>query len=73
MQFSPLEQFPLHLLAGFQSDGGRQGEGEVDIESGVLPAGADGLDPEGEGCRHFYWRIFRVLLAFLRLVNRLAA
>jgi hypothetical protein len=52
MEFSPFEEFPLHFLSGFQSDGGGQGEREVDIEPGILAAGADGLDADGKGGRH---------------------
>jgi hypothetical protein len=43
MQFTAIEQFPLHGFAGLQSDGRRQGQREVDIESRGGVFGANGL------------------------------
>jgi len=38
VEFAPFEEFPVHLFSGLQSDGGGQGQREVDIEAWVLPA-----------------------------------
>ena len=44
VQFAAVEQFPLDFLAGFQADGRRQGQREVDIQTGLLALGTDGLN-----------------------------
>ena len=35
---------PLDLFAGLQADCGRQGQGKIDVEPGLLAFGADGLN-----------------------------
>ena len=52
MQLSPIQKFPLDLLATLQPNGGCQSLGNVDMETGGLSLGADDL--------HFYY-IFRGL------------
>jgi hypothetical protein len=39
--FTAVEQLPLNLFSRFPAEGGRQGYGEVHLESGFLSAGAD--------------------------------
>ena len=43
VKFSAVQEFPLHLLAGFQTDGRCQGDWEIDVEFGFLPFGPNGL------------------------------
>ncbi len=47
------QEFPLHLLAGFQTDGGRQGQGKAHVEPGFLAARADGLYAQRIAGFHF--------------------
>ena len=54
MEFAPVEQLPLDLFAGLQTDGHSQTEGKAHIESGILPFGADGLHPQRIGEGHFF-------------------
>lgn len=53
MKFAPVQQLPLDLFARLQTDGGRQGQGEADIEPGVLSARTDCLHTQGVGSLHF--------------------
>jgi hypothetical protein len=43
VEFPAVQEFPFDLLAGFQADRGGQGQRDIDVETGVLPPGADGL------------------------------
>jgi len=43
MQFAAIEQFPLDGFAGVESDGGSEGDGEVDVEPGRGALGSNGL------------------------------
>lgn len=52
MQFAAVEQFPLDFLAGLQADGGGERQREVDVESGLLALGADGLNFKRIFCLH---------------------
>jgi hypothetical protein len=52
VKFAPREQFPLNVLAGLRTDGGSKGEGDRDVESRLLGAGADDLDLDGIFCLH---------------------
>ena len=52
MEFAPIQEFPLHLVAGFESDRRSDGHGKGDIEAWSLSAGTDGLDAEGVGDGH---------------------
>ena len=47
VKFAAGAEFPLHLLAGLQTDGGRQGEGKAHVEPGISSARAYGLDAQG--------------------------
>ena len=51
-QLSPIQQFPLDLLAALQSDGRRQRQGKVDVVTGGLVLGADDLYFYGIFCLH---------------------
>ena len=42
-QFASIEQFPLNLFAGLQSDGRSQRNRKIDIEFRGLALGTDGL------------------------------
>jgi hypothetical protein len=46
VQFTAVEQLPLDFFAGLQADGGGERQREVDVESGLLALGADGLNFE---------------------------
>jgi len=52
VEFAPREQFPLHLFPGLHADGGSKGEGDGDVEAGLLGAGTDDLDFYGIFCLH---------------------
>ena len=54
MQFAPVQQLPLHLLAGFQADRGRQGQGEAHIKPRVLSARTNRLHAQRVGYFHFF-------------------
>jgi hypothetical protein len=43
VKFAPVQQFPLDGFTGLHSDGGSQGDGEVDVEPGGGALGANGL------------------------------
>lgn len=51
VQFSSIQQFPLDLFPGLQTDGRGQRDGKVNVEFGFLSLGPDGLDFE----RIFSW------------------
>ena len=53
MEFTPVEQLPLDFFSRFQADGGGQGQGEADVEAGVLSARPNRLDAQGIGSWHF--------------------
>src|ERR1022692_715413 len=57
MQFAAVQQFPLHLLSGLQSDGGHQRQRHVDMEARGLVLGANNLYFYGIFC----WHPLRVL------------
>ena len=44
VEFSAIEQFPLHLFSGFDADGRRQRKGKINVEARLLAFGSDGLD-----------------------------
>jgi hypothetical protein len=49
VEFTPIEQFPLHLITGLQADGRSQGQGKADVEAGSLATGTDRLDTQRIG------------------------
>jgi hypothetical protein len=52
MEFAAIQQFPLHLFACFETDGGRQRQREIDVEARLLAFGADGLNFQRIFCLH---------------------
>jgi hypothetical protein len=53
VEFASIQQFPLYGLARPQPNGRSQGQGEVDVEAGLLALGADGLNLQGIDCGRF--------------------
>ena len=53
VKFTSVEQFPLDLFSRFQADRGGQSQGEAHVESGVLSARTNRLDPQRKGGWHF--------------------
>jgi hypothetical protein len=43
VKFSAVQEFPLHLLARFQTNGCGKGDWEIDVEFGFLSFGPNGL------------------------------
>jgi hypothetical protein len=43
MEFAAVEQFPLNGFTGLETDGGRERDGEVNIEAGRGPLSSNGL------------------------------
>jgi hypothetical protein len=62
VEFAPVKQFPLDLIAGPQADGGGQGQGEAHVEPGSLAFGTNGLNAQGVGHRHIFSPVDRFLL-----------
>ena len=52
MQFSTIQEFPLHLIAWLEADGRGQSHGKADIESLILAFGTNGLDAQGVSGLH---------------------
>ena len=52
MQLAAVQQFPLHLLSGLQSDGGHQRQRDVDMEARGLVLGTNALYFDGIFCLH---------------------
>ena len=65
MEFSAIQQFPLHFLSGLQADSGGQGHGEAHVKPGILSARTDRLDAQRIGDVHFFSPINTVLLGIL--------
>lgn len=53
MQFAPIQQFPLDFFAWFQADGRGQRQRKIDVETGLLFAGTNGLNFQWIECGHF--------------------
>lgn len=53
MEFASIEKFPLDLIPRLQTDRGRQGQWEADVESWILSARTDRLDTQRIGNLHF--------------------
>jgi hypothetical protein len=74
VKFPPVEEFPLYHFAWLQADGGRQRQGKIHIQSRILSARTNRLDPQRKGRWHYLFGLdCSFLLAFLRLVYRLAS
>ena len=54
VEFAAVEQLPLDFITGLQADGGGQGQREIDIKSGLLVLGADGLNFQWICCWTFH-------------------
>ena len=54
MELTPIEQFPLHGLAGLDADGGCKGQRKADIETRLLALGTTGLNFHRIGGLHFF-------------------
>ena len=44
VEFTAIQQFPLHFFTCLQANGRGQGQREIDIETRLLAFGTDGLD-----------------------------
>ena len=53
VEFSAVQKFPLHLIAGFQADGRSQSHGKAHIQSLILALGTNGLNPQRISGLHF--------------------
>ena len=47
VEFAPVKEFPSNLVTGVETDGRCQRQWEVDIKTGLLLSGTDGLHFEG--------------------------
>ena len=55
VQFAPIQQLPLELIAGVEPDGSGQRQRESHIEPGLLALRTDGLDLQRiGGLPHFF-------------------
>ena len=60
VQFAPVQQFPLDLVAGLEANGGGQGQWKTHVEPGLLSFGADGLDLQRIGVRLHFFVFFEI-------------
>ena len=67
MEFTAIEQFPLHGFTRLQADGGGQGQREADVEARLLALGTTGLNFDGIGGLHFFSLIMLFLVALSKL------
>jgi len=58
MQFPPIQQLPLNVIAGVEADGRGQGQWKTDVEPGLLALRADGLDFQRIGGRRHVFLTF---------------
>jgi hypothetical protein len=58
-----MQEFPLHLLPGLQTDGRRQCQREAHVKPGFLSVRTDGLHAQRVGCIHFFGQDSTIFLA----------